>query len=134
MSDHHDIRRVAKKPRHGVSSVGAVYEAVNNSQTALSWQYPLLKEGSQRRSSRCHVTAVSALRGRSERLPQQVFDLPGRAESKVAFHLFRRRGHPSFKEGILPFADVRSFIHTFYNRPYSCLLPPLRGSIRSTPC
>ena len=28
------------------------------------------------------------------------FDLPGRAESKVALHLFDRRGHPSFLEGI----------------------------------
>jgi hypothetical protein len=71
------------------------------SETDLNGQYPLLKEGSQRRSSRCHVTSISALRGRSERLSQEVFDLPGRAESKVAFHLLGRRGHPSFEEGIL---------------------------------
>jgi outer membrane protein TolC len=37
-------------------------------------------------------------------LPEQVFDLPGRAESNVAFHLLPRRGHPSSKEGILPFS------------------------------
>jgi hypothetical protein len=49
---------------------------------------------------------------------QQVFDLPGRAESKVAFHMLGRRGHPSFEEGIGPFSNGRLFIHTCYERPY----------------
>jgi hypothetical protein len=42
--------------------------------------------------------------GEVRTLSRQVFDLPGRAESKVAFQLFDRRGHPSFEEGILPLA------------------------------
>ena len=32
-------------------------------------------------------------------LMQRWFDLPGRAEFKVALHLLDRRGHPSSKEG-----------------------------------
>jgi hypothetical protein len=33
-------------------------------------------------------------------LRRQMFDLPGRADSKVAWHLLDRRGRPSSKEGI----------------------------------
>ena len=41
---------------------------------------------------------------------QQWFDLPGRAESKVALHLLDRRGRPSSKEG----KRVETpFVHTF---------------------
>jgi hypothetical protein len=84
------------------ATVGALYEAV-------SGQYPLLEGGVAAPSNERFATLDRAQRGRSERLPQQVFDLPGRAESKVAFHLFTRRVHPSWEEGIVPFSCVRSF-------------------------
>jgi len=52
-----------------------------------------------RPTNKCHVTLVRAQRGRSYTSRHEASDLPGRAESAVALHLFDRRGHPSSKEG-----------------------------------
>jgi len=38
--------------------------------------------------------------GEVRTLLQQWFDLPGRAESKVALHLLDRRGHPCYVEPV----------------------------------
>ncbi len=43
--------------------------------------------------------------GGGQKLVARVFDLPGRAESKVALHLLDRRGHPSSKEGNKAFSN-----------------------------
>ena len=54
------------------------------------WQIiPSFEEGTLRRSNKWSAT----LRNRG------TFDLPGRAEVKVAFHLLDRRVRPSSKEG-----------------------------------
>jgi hypothetical protein len=49
--------------------------------------------------------------GEVRTLLQQWFDLPGRAESKVALHLLDRRGHPSSKEGNRTFQDFSIHSH-----------------------
>src|SRR5436190_13980330 len=48
--------------------------------------------------------------GEVKHLPQQESDLPGRAEIKVARHLFDRRGRPSSKEGqdVVAFSRLNS--------------------------
>jgi hypothetical protein len=42
-----------------------------------------------------------------------LFDLPRRAEIKVAWLLLDRRADPSSKEGIMASSTFRRFIHTF---------------------
>jgi hypothetical protein len=67
----------------------------------MNWNqvfFPSFEEGALRPANKCHATLNRAQRGRSYAL-LQAFDLPGRAESKVALHLLDRRGHPSSKEG-----------------------------------
>jgi hypothetical protein len=61
--------------------------------------FPSFEEGTLRPTNKCHATLIRAQRGRSYGSLQKAFDLPGRAESKVALHLFDRRGHASSKEG-----------------------------------
>jgi hypothetical protein len=67
---------------------------------ALKRHYPLLEGGGaapyKQRARYLSRRAAGEVR---KVFLQQVFDLPGRAEVKAAFHLFDRRGHPSFEEG-----------------------------------
>src|SRR5215468_3796431 len=57
------------------------------------------KEGSMRPINKMSRYPKQGAAGEVRTLLPQWFDLPGRAESKVALHLIDRRGHPSSKEG-----------------------------------
>ena len=76
---------------------------MNELEASRKGTIPSWKEGALRPIKKWHATLNRARQGRSERLLQREFDLPGRAESKVALHLLDRRGHPSFEEGIVPY-------------------------------
>jgi hypothetical protein len=70
---------------------------------------PPLRRGRCAVLNKCHATLNRAQRGRSCVVLQQAFDLPGRAESKVALHLLDRRGHPSSKAHVSKLALRKSF-------------------------
>ena len=63
--------------------------------------FPSFEEGEPRRSNKCHATLTHRRGGGGQTafVIQELSDLPGRADSKVARHLFDRRVHPSSKEG-----------------------------------
>src|SRR5262249_25945222 len=73
-----------------------ICEGIGNS---LNATFPSFEEGSLRPTNRCNATLDRAQRRRSETLLHDWFDLPGRAETKVASHFLDRRGRPSFEEG-----------------------------------
>jgi hypothetical protein len=68
---------------------------MNSSRT----NFPSFEEGSLRPSRKMSRYLCQGAAGEVRTLLQQGFDLPGRAEFKVALHLLDRRGHPSSKEG-----------------------------------
>jgi hypothetical protein len=66
---------------------------------------PSSKEGALRPITKRSLP-LTGRSGGGQKVSLQVFDLPGRAETKAACHLFDRRGRPSFEEGIVPFSNV----------------------------
>jgi hypothetical protein len=62
--------------------------------------FPSFEEGSLRPLGKMSRYLSQGAAGEVRSLLQQRFDLPGRAEIRVALHLLGRRGHPSFEEGI----------------------------------
>src|SRR5262245_9011855 len=61
---------------------------------------PSFEEGPSCRSKNVTLPSEIGATGEVRPLLQQVSDLPGSADSKVALHFFDRRRHPSSQEGI----------------------------------
>src|SRR5215510_2774770 len=81
--------------------------------------FPSFEEGSLRPKKKCHATLNKGAAGQVRNLFQDRFDLPGRADFKVARHLLDRRGHPSSKEGQCGSWKFLRRIHSFFSWPVS---------------
>jgi hypothetical protein len=62
-------------------------------------EFPSFEEGALRPINKMSRYLKQGAAGEVRHLLQEWSDLPGRAESKVALHLFDRRVRPSSKEG-----------------------------------
>src|SRR5215467_14539702 len=62
-----------------------------------------------RPTSKCHGTLIRAQRGRSDVFFANAFDLPGRAEFKVASHCLIGAATPPRRRGKYPYPDSNSF-------------------------
>src|SRR5262245_28642600 len=100
------------------STVGAVYEGVNKLAKASRGTLPSFEEGAQRPIRQCNATLNRAQRGRSGNLSQQWFDLPGRAEFKVAIHYLIGAAAPPRRRGKCLRVISPEFIHTVYDRAH----------------
>jgi hypothetical protein len=72
--------------------------------------FPSFEEGSLSPINKMSRYLKQGAAGEVRTFLPQWFDLPGRAESKVALHLLDRRGHPSSKEGN---RALSRFFHSF---------------------
>src|SRR5262245_15376752 len=77
----------------------APFRTHSRSVQKLIWTDVPARRGGGALLKNCNVTLIIAPPGRSVRLPQGAFDLPGRADSKVALHLSDRRGPPLLEGG-----------------------------------
>src|SRR5206468_683674 len=88
-------------------------------QNCSRWPYPLLRGGVAAPYKQMSRYLEQGAAGEVRNMFQQGFDLPRRAEAKVAWHLLDRRANPSSKEGIWPYLSFVQFTHTFCDRRYS---------------
>jgi len=87
-------------------AVGVGLEGVNELEAGV---FPSSEEGTLRPLNKMSRYLEKGAAGEVRPLLHQGFDLPGRAECKVALHVLNRRGHPSSKEGKTPVSVSNSF-------------------------